>query len=344
MKHTFIRALLVCYLLVTASAQNPGDGYVNFIRQVQLAEGGIGTVWNMQVPPDGQVFSPLAINPYGARFEVHTVLEDSLVGFLLDSKYVASYIPVAEVMIYSEDPHNIIPRTRADRPFNVQITTNGLRNGVDDPEPSKAVKILHHVQAYGAGSDGTGINRTQATLLNQGFINSNGEQTLTYAITQVSGADRAKVRGEERFSVFSIADYQAPESQLDAQFIQIWPVADGTISGITTGETIRFAAPAVTFAVNDVYPEARVYAQIYEGNSALGTEGYIIPGSARIYNESIPQTYLEVVEGWDRVITGDGIWTMELLTSTPFGIDRLAHVTFNVDRTITVNGTVTTIE
>jgi hypothetical protein len=33
-----------------------------------------------------------------------------------------------------------------------------------------------------------------------------------------------------------------------------------------------------------------------------------------------------------------------LLTTTPFGTDRLGWVTFNVDRTISVNGTVTTIE
>lgn len=298
----------------------------------------------MQVPPDGQTYSPLEINPYGARFEIHTVIEDTLQGFLLDTKYVASYIPVAEVLIYSEDPHNIIPRTRADRPFNVQITTNGLRSGADDPEPSKAVKILHHVQSYGAGGDGTNVNRSNAILLNQGFINSNGTQTLTYAISQVPGADRSKVRGEERFSVFSIADYQAPESQLDAQFIQIWPVAHGTISGLVTGQTMRFSAPPVTLAVNDIYPESRVYAQVYQGQAALGTQGYIIPGSARIYNESVPQTYLEVIENWDRVITDDGIWTMELLTSTPFGIDRLGYVTFNVDRTIKINGSVTTIE
>lgn len=43
-------------------------------------------------------------------------------------------------------------------------------------------------------------------------------------------------------------------------------------------------------------------------------------------------------------MTSDGVWTMELLTSTPFGIDRLAHVTFTVDRTISVNGSVTTID
>jgi hypothetical protein len=35
---------------------------------------------------------------------------------------------------------------------------------------------------------------------------------------------------------------------------------------------------------------------------------------------------------------------MELLTVTPFGTDRLSHVTFTLDRTIAVNGSFTTIE
>ena len=36
--------------------------------------------------------------------------------------------------------------------------------------------------------------------------------------------------------------------------------------------------------------------------------------------------------------------TMELLTETPFGIDRLDYDTFQIDRDLTVNGGVTTIE
>jgi hypothetical protein len=35
---------------------------------------------------------------------------------------------------------------------------------------------------------------------------------------------------------------------------------------------------------------------------------------------------------------------MELLTVTPFGIDRLAYVSFEIDRAINLNGAFTTIE
>lgn len=336
--------IALTWLCATALQSTAQDEFQNFIRQVQLPfDGSQGAVWNMPVPEEGSEPSPLEINPGGARFELHTVRSDPFEGFLLDTKYVSTYIPVAEVQIRTEDPYETIPRTRADRPFNVEITINGLRNGAEDPEPSKKVKLLHHVQSYGVG-DGSDIDRTQAILLGQGFIESNGTHTLTYLVNSVPGADRSKVRGEERFSVYSLEDYQAPESHLDSLFVQIWPVADGTLSGITSGEKIGFNTPTLTMAVNDIYPDAQIYAQAYQGEQVLGTEGVVLPGSALVINEPVPQNRLLTIENWDSILTANGTWTIELLTSTPFGIDRLDYVTFTVDRTIKIRGSVTTAE
>ncbi|WP_411826621.1 hypothetical protein [Luteolibacter sp. AS25] len=339
----------ICSVLLaitsTALAQNSGDNFQNFVRQVQLPyDGSEGTVWNVEVEASGQDSSPLEINPGGARFELHTVRSDPFEGFLLDTKYVSAYTPVAEVAIRTEDPYETVPRTRADRPFNVEITMYGLLDGEDDPDASKKVKVLHHVQSYGVGGDGSGVDRTQASLIGQGYIENNGEYTLSYLVSSIPGSDLSKIRGEERFSVYSIEDYQSPESHLDSLFVQIWPVADGTISGITDGQTIKFSAPTITIAVNDIYPDSQVYIQAYAGDEELGTEGVVLPGSAIIVNESVPQNRTITVDGWDDVITGDGTWTIELLTSTPFGIDRLDYVSFTVDRTISVNGSVTTID
>jgi hypothetical protein len=44
------------------------------------------------------------------------------------------------------------------------------------------------------------------------------------------------------------------------------------------------------------------------------------------------------------VFDSDGEWTIELLTETPFGLERLDHVTFTVDRTLQMNGSVNTID
>lgn len=339
-------AIMIAALHSPVVAQTTAEGFTNFIRQVQLPYEPDRITRDVYVDaksPDTGQLSPLAINPGGARFELHTVKATPLTSYLLDTKYVGTYVPIASVVIRTEDPYTLIPRTRADRPFYVDVTFSGLLNGATDPEASKSVKLLRHVQSYGTG-DGTAINRSLATLLTQSTVTQNGLQTLSYALSSIPGADRSKIRGEERFSVFTLADYQAPESQLASMFVQVWPVAAGTIAGITSGQTINFSTPNLTFSINDIYPDSQIYAQVYPGNQALGTVGNILSGSALIVKETVPQNRILTVSNWDHALSGDGIWTMELLTTTPFGTDRLAYVTFNVDRTISVNGSVTTIE
>jgi hypothetical protein len=326
--------------------------YTNFIRQFQTPS---NVVWDASasVASAGMQPSDLAINPGGARFELWTVSNSPLVNYLLDTAYVGTYVPVASVVIRSEDPYPTLRRTRADRPFYVDIEVAGLLSGASDPVASKSVKLLRHVQSYGVKGTGINLDRTQATLLSQASINVNGTQTLTYALNSVPGGDRSKVRGEERFSMFSLEDnrtgtdgvsYLVPETQISSQFIQIWPVADASISGISQNQLFRFAMPMLTLTLNDLYPSSSTYAQVYKGNPILGTVGTVVPGSSLVINDSLPQDRVLTLNNYDSIFGSDGRWTMELLTSTPFGIDRLAYVSFDIDRTLQVNGTFTTIE
>jgi hypothetical protein len=63
-----------------------------------------------------------------------------------------------------------------------------------------------------------------------------------------------------------------------------------------------------------------------------------------VVKDSVPQNRVLVLNKYDSVFDSDGRWTMEVVTVTPFGIDRLAYVSFDVDRTMRSNGTFTTIE
>ena len=327
--------------------------YANYIRQFQMPS---EVTWDASstVAANGSQLSALAINPGGARFDLWTMKSSSLTGlteYLLDSSYVGTYVPIATVVVRSQDGSATIPRTRADRPFYVDFNISGLRTGASDPEPSKSVKFLRHVQSYGVNGTGIGIDRTQATLLTQSSVITNGTQNLTYSLTMIPGADRSKIRGEERFSIFSLEDYQAPASQLASKYIQIWPVADASISGITQNQLIRYSLPTVTLTLNDLYPSSTTYAQVYKGEVQSGMTGAIVPGSARDFKEAIPQSPTLVLTNYDSVFDSDGRWTMEIITVTPFGIERMrtpsgeiAYVTFDLDRTIEMNGTFTTIE
>ena len=336
-----IPAVILGFLRVSADMI---PAYTNFIRQVQMPS---GVQWDATgIAATGSQLSPLAINPGGARFELWTVKSIPLTNYLLDTRYVGTYVPQADVVIHSEDPYPSIPRTRADRPFSVDITVAGLLNGATDPDASKSVTWLRHLQSYGVAGTGVGLDRTQATWdpAVKTPITTNGKLTLTYTLTSIPGANRAKVRGEERFSVFSLADYQAPESQLASQFIQIWPVADGSIAGLTQNQIIRSTVPLLTLTLNDLYPSSTTYAQVYQGNPQLGVTGTIVPGSGLVINESVPQSRVLTLRGYDEVFNDDGRYTMELLTLTPFGIDRLAYVSFDLDRNLRIRGTVTTVE
>ena len=339
MKRTLILTFSLVCISIDQGLADAGAGFTNFIRQVQQPT---GVEWDVTVAYTGQRLSPLPIDPGGARFELWTVKNTPLQSHLLDNKYVSTYVPISSVAIRTEDPYATIPRTRADRPFWIDIRIEGLLDDEDAPEASQMVKFLRHVQSYGGG-DGTAIDRTQATLLQQAYLDSNGTFTLSYSLTSIPGGNLAKIRGEERFSIFSLEDYQAPESQLSSKFLQIWPVADGSIEGITDGETVRFSVPQVTLTVNDMYPESTTFAQVYPGPPALNQDGFTIPGSAVVYSSTVPDSRVLIIDDWDQVLNDNGQWTMELLTDTPFGIDRLDYVTFYVNRTIEMNGAVTTI-
>jgi len=335
--------ITICAALALGSAgltAQTTSTFTNFIRQVQLPS---GVQWDVSVAATGQQQSALAINPGGARFELWTVNSSPLTNYLLDSKYVGSYVPIGQVVIRSEDPYATIPRTRADRPFYVDLTVSGLLTDPTAPAAAKSVNFMHYKQSYGTGGTGVGLDRTAATLISTASIAANGTQTLTYSMTALTGTPQTKVRGEERFSLYSLDDYQAPADLLGSLFIQIWPVADGTLTGITSGQVVRFVAPTETITLNDLYPKSTTYCQIYKGAASLGTVGTVVPGSSLVLNETVPQSRVLTLTNWDKIFDADGLWTLELVTSTPFGVERLAYVTFTLDRTIQVNGNVTTI-
>ncbi len=339
---TNLTLTLAALLLCTSQAwSQAGANFTNFLRQVQYP-GGI--VYDVAVDPAGQRLSLMPIDPGGARFELWTVNSEGPTSTLLGANYVGTYVPLATMALRTGDDTSNVNRTRADQPFYVDINLEGLRNGEDDPLPSKSVDFLWHVQSYGEKGTGENIDRDQATLVSTSSITSNGAQTFTFELSSIPGSDRAKVRGEERFSLYSLPDYQAPASQLASETVQIWPVADGAISGVNQGDLVRYQLPQLTFTLNDLYPLSTTYAQAYKGNPALNTTGTVLPGSALVLNQSVPQDRVLVVKDYADALGEDGVWTIELVTKTPFGIDRLAYVSFNLDRTMKVNGTFTTIE
>lgn len=302
--------------------------YVFYIRQKQLQSGIHGDV---EVQAQGERLSPLALDPIGCTFELWAAKVTSPTGqYLLDTTTVGTYLPITAVTIRTEDPYSAVPRTRADRPILVDVQIAGLLSDPNAPEDSKAVTLLRHVQSYGATGTGHPLDRSLATLLSQSEITSNGKVTLSLPVNAIPGANRAKVRGEERFTILSKPGHQRPESILDSQFVQVWPVADATISGLAQGQTIGASVPELTLQLNDLYPSSTTWAQVYKGGPQTGITGTTIPGSSVVINGSVPVNRTIIAANYGPIFDSDGVWTMELLTKTPFGTDRLALVSFIV--------------
>ncbi|MGA0900850.1 MAG: hypothetical protein ACO3SO_10640 [Luteolibacter sp.] len=333
--HTIIAAVSI----LTASSTCAQVTYTNFIRQVQFPT---EVIHNMDVAQSGSDLSYLPIDPGGARFELWTVDDVGPTSYLLSSNYVGTYIPVVSLSVSTEDETSEVFRTRVDRPYTVTYSVGGLRDGESDPAPSKSVDFFWHKQSYGENGNGDNIDRSQAILHDSANISNTGEQTIEFDMTVVPGADLAKRRGEERFSIYSLPDYQAPASELAGHTIQFWPVADGAITGIAPGDLVRYNLPQLTLTLNDLYPFSTTYAQAYAGSAALGTVGKILPGSALVVDEPVPQDRVLVINDYTEALGADGVWTIEILTQTPFGVDRLAYVTFNLDRTMKVRAGLST--
>lgn len=371
---TVFSSFLVSVMAVAGLSAQDDPTYTNFIRQVQMSNPVVEMSIN-NLDPKGEEDSPMAINPEGARFELWTVRSSPFNSFLLQSTYANAV--VATVVIDTEDPwgkdptsvsyanpnfstDKVMPknapaavrRTRADRPFKVYVYTDGLKD--EDPgasDVSKKLNFLRHLQSYGTGT-GDGINRDQAILATPAqpqIVKDGVHNPLVIGVTSVAGSDRRKVRGEETFSLWSLEDTTTPgntipPNKLSSDYVQIWPMSDGALSGITSNQIVRYAMPTVTFRYTDTYPGAQTFAQIYKGEVRDNVNGLIVPGSHKNNTSNFPENNLEVTGSeFDRMFDSDGRWTIEILTVSPFDTIRLDYVSFYVDRTLEVNGNLSTI-
>lgn len=338
---------------------------MNFIRQHPLPYDPNNYYQGPPVAQNGSQASIQPVQENGALFKLLTRDSKGTTYPLAETK-VGTFLPAATVTIVSEDPYLTYPRTRADRPFGVQVTVSGLKTGTDPvsgtayPEAAGKVRLTHAVMAYPAGTHGLNVTRnlnmvadTYITNIMTGtepaMANLNlGNGTTFY--TSVPGANLAKREGEEKFVIYGLpAGSETEPTPLDDVTVQVWPVADGSITGVTNNQYIRYSMPAVKFKYNDLYPSSETYVQVYKGSPRLGVTGTPVPGSGYVVKDTIPHNKEVTISDWTGVFVGedgvqtaddDGQWTMEVVTKTPFGLDRLAYVSFNVDLTIEVNSSV----
>jgi len=326
--------------LCATMAVSAGD----FIRQIQTVNGS-NVIYDMAISTDqGQVISkPLSAET--AVFQLYaTVTGTNNTQTLekLDEKAVGTFLPTASVQILSADPFSP-PRTRADQPYGVRLTISGLL--ASGSASTTSVRVGRSYKGYSPvtyAADGTsGDYADTFTFRNNGTFTDNA------ILQRLPSETPTKVSGEESFTVYLHPDVNAPQAELAKGTVQVWPVATATIQNIDAGKKYMEAPKLGSISVKDIYPKSVTYAQVYAGAQKTGTIGKTLPSTVVSYNTYQPQNAQLALSELESLLGSDGLYTVEVLTITPFNggaPELLTSVTFQLKRTIEVNGTFTTME
>jgi len=272
---------------------------------------------------------------------------NNIVPYKLDEKTVGTYFPVAEITIISQDEH-YPPRTRADQPYQLRFSLTGL---TDDPEAPPHARLAHLEQEFMLYDPATNVpyadGSHQHVYPGAFEFHANGEWLTPVVYQDLPGEDATKVRGEESFKFYAYPDDTGVRKQIASATIQIWPVSTALIIGLDPNRRYTSVPSSTRVELQDLYPRSITYVQVYPGQPVLGTLGYILPSTVISYNTFAPQAAMVTLDDLENGLGDDGIYTVEVLTVTPFNNgmpERLAYQTFNIDRTIQIRSTVTTID
>lgn len=303
-------------------AEDESSQYLNFIVQTQNNDHNTQQLLN-DIAPEGQGIAPKGVTG-SSVFTLWTIHRTKLTEYLLDEKTVSSYHPEASIKISSLDPYEAVPRTRVDHPFTVNYTVDGLI--LNDPEvhdAAKSVILNHEVVSYADGkytSEGNSL-----TTNNQSVIDKNGS-TKESKITSVKATDLTQARGHETFTISARPDFGTDTSMLAMAKVQIWPIAQATITGFDTTKAYM-SLPDLHFTLKDLYPDSTTYVRVYQGEpKANPSQTHIVNTSYVIIDDVQPVNRQYTLAGAETGITQPGNYTVEVIHETPFGSDILAQV------------------
>lgn len=332
-----------------------------WVRQTDLVS---GLVYDMPVAGSGGIYvAPLPVTESGARFELFakgTAWDSNI--YLLDTKLIRAYSPVASLTLNSEDPYvrgdpasgTYVKRTRADRPFSMNIHVGGLV-----PGSAVLAERAVYLGVQGRNYDpGTYSALGQPEYLLHEYNLTNGDISSGQVYHELTPGALTAACGEQTFTFVRYASDGVPDTILAQPKIEIWPVATAAVERIAAGQVFNDRVPPLPLTLRHLYPDSRTYAQVYPGTAVLGTKGTIIGGTERQFGRhynpdqveeptNVPQDLALSIDDLSKYAAADGIYTLEVVTETPFmnrQPERLLSVTFEVDRVISSRGQLSTTE
>jgi hypothetical protein len=305
------------------------------------------------VPEGGSKFELWALNP-----DVNEHAET-----LVDTEVVSAYLPNGELSITTADPYEgEMPRTRIDQGFTLHYKIKGLLpNEPDAPLAARQVLLDHNVASYAAGfikgednfgGSGGGdvvgglfdaVSDLLTSLLGseedfgQELIQKNGRSRKIFDTANIPGGNVFADAGVETFRLYGMPDGATAQHLLSTAKVRVWPMAQATIKGVADSETYS-VIPHVEVDLKALYPRSDTWVQVYPGPPVLGTKGKKLSESFVMVDDDVPRSTSLVFRDLGRVLDAEGEWTMEVLTETPFGLERLAYKSLVVGKTLTLRG------
>lgn len=348
--------VLIAMTIVHAAAQE------SWVRQTDLSN---NMIYDIPLGATGGNFTaPLPVGEQGSLFELFargTAWDTNV--YLLDTKLIRAYSPTVEVAINSEDSYvrgdpassNFVRRTRADRPFSMQIKVAHLVTATTASQAEREVYFSSQGRVYDSETF-SGLEQ-EPFLLHESDL-ENGTYTLPGLYHELPSNQPANGCGEQTYTFVRYAADGVPDTILMQPKIEIWPVARAAAQNIAQSQLFIDRIPSIILDLTNLYPDSRTYAQIYSGSSVLGTVGTLINGTERRYGRyynpdqaeeptNVPQNVSISIDDLSNYAAADGIYTLEVITETPFfsrAPERLLSVTFEVDRVISSRGQLTTAE
>jgi hypothetical protein len=341
-----IRSLIILAGSVTAvSAQT------DFLRQIQITGTNVPLVYDMPVTTEKGTIASKPLEGEGAVVQLYASgLEASRFKTLpikVAEDTVGAYYPKVTLQIGTQDPHTP-PRTRADKPFAITFTVEHLLDTPDAPLYARTVELQRQYQLYDPITHTMPLDPKAAGSYKE-YIEfyGNGTYYEPAAYHQLPVESSTSAQGKETYIAYTRPDASGRQYQLGAAAVEIWPVARGAVKNVTEGAKYT-ALPATAYVeMKDLYPLSSTYVQVYQGKPNLGTEGTILKSTVRTYDTPVPQDSVARLDEMDAAITGDGFYTIEVLTVTPFNNqapERIGYTYIEIDRTIEVRANTTTSE
>jgi len=334
----------------------------DFITQIPVIDGELQPAYHIELHADsGQMISPHAMEggeSDSALFQLWG--EEKSGGTItyrkLDEGVVGVLMPKVNIRVETVETvtglHNVI-RTRVDTPFRVIVEVRNIPH-VSDNASDNARKVLFSHSGQGFDLD----NRRSYspapgmedawTLFGEYEFSNNLDHDyapvprMTMLHTVFEGdVDPSIIMGRERFTATTMPN-AGKVMELAREYIEVWPMASGSVEGIEPNTTVYEIPHNVTASVKDAYPYCEVFFSVWNSESE---EIFRYPDSV-LLRENVPQDITLELGAWMREnIIEDGEYIVLVEADTPFNpfsLELLAEVPFSYRRTVEIRGNITT--